>query len=603
MSEVDYAIYEQVQSERDITGDNFTKGQINYIWDCQGPKKCNLYRSYFRVRCKLTKGDGTTQLDKNDGIAPNMFCLDNIVQQMNHQINGKQVDEIQDYIPQLSALKKRIHYNESMLESLGSKTMFSQPNIHERINEVSSDGFNYKKEYIEEILHPGNQASRISSLGALVEGQANLGYAAGDRFAVAVNTGVITFDDGAAGATGQDARLIFNIGDTIIYSNQATNILRQGTVIAITGVDSITIRQDQAILVSALQTLVAGSFSRISSTRSLITGENTLFETELQLGDEIEYVNGDRHKVVRIISDTQIEVIPKISQSFALTADWRRIRKKPSRRVDEFELIWKPPMGIWDLDEWICGKQKLEITPHSSSVFQQYAIESLVNKTSAGNNPDFKFEIVDMLLYVYMGHTNKSYSGSKQYMFSACRAQSQALTTNSLTDKTFIVNPNTHSLTVFYQDERASDSSETIYSRSKFKIEADRELNLTRYYIKYHGHFLPNPSADPSYVSGDAKDHTTQNYYEMLMYSGSGLLKSDIEDLNRWQERGPFYHYKWPKSVKESTERVYVSSQFSASFGVGRNPNVFLVDHFYRGFTLNIQNGIVKDVKPDLPPN
>lgn len=602
MSEVDYAIYEQVQSERDITGDNFTKGQINYIWDCQGPKKCNLYRSYFRVRCKLTKNDGTTQLDKSDGIAPNMFCLDNIMQQMNHQINGKQVDEMQDYIPQLSALKKRIHYNESMLESLGSKTMFSQPNIHERINEVSSDGVNYKKEYIEEATHPGNQASRIQILGFEdIPISTYLDVAQPNQFGIAV-TGILTFDANG-GVAIPNTNTFLQVGDELIYPGN--NAAPQFAIVTQVNADAtVNLRHSGNDLTIQGNTNLADNTFRIrrrlpNSDNILadnVVGENTLFLTEFEEGDYIE-IAGVRYRVISITDDLNMRVENVNNAPVALTANWQRIRKKPSRRVDEFELIWKPPMGIWDLDEWICGKQKLEITPHSSTVFQQYAIESLVNKDST----NFKFEVVDMLLYVYMGHSNKSYSGSKAYRFSACRAQSQALTTSSLTDKTFIVNPNTHSLTVFYQDERASDSSETIYSRSKFKIEADRELNLTRYYIKYHGHFLPNPSADPSFVSAEAKDHTTQNYYEMLMYSGSGLMKSDIEDLNRWQERGPFYHYKWPKSVKESTERVYVSSQFS-DLG-GRNPNVFLVDHFYRGFTLNIQNGIVKDVKADLPPN
>lgn len=613
---MEYSKFEQVQSERDIKGSNFTKGNINFIWTTDGPKYTNPFRSYFRVRCRLSRGNTDNPLQLSDGIAPNMFLVDNLIQHQRHYINGVQVSETQDYIPQLSALHKRINYNEQMLETLGSKTMFSQANIHERINEVSSDGKD-QLDMVCEQSHPGDQESTIAytapsvalsiaNLNTQARNGRNLDAADTIQIIAAANTAV--WADNALGDL-VDISDIYNIGDIVSYVD-AANAVGSFVINSFAAALTANISSQQGIANSAATAiganhLVFRHYRRYQDGGDLV-GLNTLFETELEIGDEIlNKDNNEQYKVITITDDTNITVFPPPRDSFAATDNWCKLNKNNSRQVKDFELIWKPCMGFYYIDDWIQGKHKLEITPHAQGLIQQYAIEALTNKQpnlSVPANGDFTFEMTDMLMYVYTGYSEKSFSGSKSYSFTEMRAQSQTLTTSSLTDKTFIVNPNTHALTLFYQDSRAP-SDDTRFSRSKFTIEANQELNLSRYYIKYHGHFLPNPSADPEFDDATNKDFTTQNYYEMLMYSGAALLKSDVEDLNRWQERGPYYHYKWPKSVRERTERVYVSSQFSEEFIDNKFPNIFLVDHYLKNFTLKCSNGYVQEVTASRPVN
>ena len=54
--------------------------------------KWNPSKSYLKFRMSLKKGDGTP-LDTNYGLAPNMFCIDNIFQQIDMRINGVMVSE------------------------------------------------------------------------------------------------------------------------------------------------------------------------------------------------------------------------------------------------------------------------------------------------------------------------------------------------------------------------------------------------------------------------------------------------------------------------------------------------------------------------------
>ena len=47
--------YQEVQPERDITGDNFANGQINFNFTLDNAAYWNPYRSFLKIRCKIYK--------------------------------------------------------------------------------------------------------------------------------------------------------------------------------------------------------------------------------------------------------------------------------------------------------------------------------------------------------------------------------------------------------------------------------------------------------------------------------------------------------------------------------------------------------------------
>lgn len=285
-------------------------------------------------------------------------------------------------------------------------------------------------------------------------------------------------------------------------------------------------------------------------------------------------------------------------------------RRKASRKLEDFEILFKPPMGIFDVDAFLPGADYvLKMQPHGSTLIKQYAVESLRNSqprtvadasSATGNTDTYEFEVVSMELYICQGEiANPSESQDVGFSFQEIRAQMQNVTSNSLLNKTFTVNDNTKSLTLAFQSENAQ-SNDTRRSISKFAIANDEHLNLTRFYIQYNGVQLPNPIPDLDYSSGASLapgvvDYTAQRYYESLLYSGQNYLDS-VESLQDWQ-LSPYYHFKWPRSEgKEYTERVYVSCQFSTLTG---RPNMILFDHFDRAFKLHIRNGRVQKVEVD----
>lgn len=166
------SFYQEIQSERDVTGDNFSKGEINFNWTMSENAYFNPHKSYIRLRFSLTKSDGATQLEKSDNIAPNMFLVDNLFQQMSMSINNTVVSEISDYVAQVASLKHRMYKSEEHMNNLLSITMFSDAYGSERQSQVIAP--DSTKNQIKSYQVFENQAGTV---GVVVDGTMTLGTA------------------------------------------------------------------------------------------------------------------------------------------------------------------------------------------------------------------------------------------------------------------------------------------------------------------------------------------------------------------------------------------------------------------------------------------
>jgi len=270
-----------------------------------------------------------------------------------------------------------------------------------------------------------------------------------------------------------------------------------------------------------------------------------------------------------------------------------------SQRANEIELIWRPPLGIFDVNDELSGEYKFELTPHAEGVWQKYAVEALTNRAVGTTADDFAVTIQEINMYIWTCVYPSPYSGSKSLRISDMICNSQNLTTNSLTSKVFNVHAKNHSLTLAYQESSVGDDIR--FSRSKFKIQNEEELNLVRYYIQKDGITLPDPiprleKQDSRVVANanvNGKDFMTQRYYENYAYSKGDKLLIKKEDLQEWFDAGVFFHYKWGKGYKKS-DQVIVYSNFSSAFTT--NPQILLFDHYWCDISMNISNGKVVDI-------
>ncbi len=596
MVKVKYASYTQISPERDVTGSGFSRGQINFKMNMDSMSRWNPYKSYIRMRVRLSKINDNP-LDLDDGIAPNMFQGDTFWQQMNAQCNGVKVSEIDDYVGQVASLRQRYALPESRRKEFLSGTNFAQADIDKRINEVSVNGID-QENTIQERVHPGNQASTIAytlpsmalsiaDLNAQALNARNLDAA--DTIQILAGAASTARWVDTAGADLVDIRDIYRVGDIVNY--QSAGPVRSSFVI-VSFVDALNanIAADQAIANSAA-TAIGAAHSVIRHYNPYenggdIVGVNTLFLTELEVGDRLlNKDTNEEHKVITVTDNLNITVYPPPRTRFIATANWCRIRRKQSRRVKDYELIYKPSLGLFTIDDYLPGNWKIELTPHTNLKFQRYAIESLLDKTP---DVDYKLDIIDLQLYIWKGRVASPHNGMEDYDFTELRCQAQTITSASLLNKAFVVNKNSHTFTIAYQKPDAGD--DTRFSKTKFRMLNDFEKRISRYQLRINGETLPTPLPQIDTDAAANRDFATQQYYEQLNYNGTIYL-DEPEGLKEWFERGPYYSYRLPKKLGAESNRLYVSQEFSIT-----PPENFLLlvfDHYYSGFKLHLQNGLV----------
>lgn len=524
-----YSAYTQISPERDVTNDAFTKGQINFRINLDSMSRWNPYKSYMRMRVQMTDGGGN-MLNHTSKIAPNMFQGDCFWQQMNMSCNGVRVSSIDDYYIQIAALKKRMVYDQSRRDTMLKETNFAQASLKDRLAQVQEFGFSNGD--------PGWHSFM------------NLHQEDGD----------------------------------FILANE-----------------DVTIDRDDAASPYTIRYRANGGGG---------PGSVDLTETDLQIGDYIKICEDTQQEeafTVRRISyidvaeitveggNNSLNHLPNTSLIFPGSYGCRLYySKKPaSRRVRTYELIFRPCLGFFDIDEFLPGNYQFELTPCSSSSYQDYAVEGLVNLAGA----EFKVTVLDLQLYAYTGIASSPMNGIKHYDFSETRCQGQTLTSATLLNKCFVVNKKSHMYTLAFQD--AAAGSDIRLSRAKFRVDDDVHLSLRRYQLRCGSYSLPTPLPDIQKDPATNIDLSTQQYYEELMYTKSAYL-NDPESLSEWYDRGPYYSYRMPAPAANPSNRLYVSVEFSEFEG---NFIILLMDTYYTGFSISLDNGIIKGATRDVTIN
>ncbi len=532
---MNYNYFREVQPERAIQG-NFSSSHINFKFNLGSSNTWIPDKSFIKLRMRITKGDGT-RLTKDFGIAPNMNVCDNLFQQICMRANGTVVSEWNDYVAQCAALKSRLYNSMDKRGALLSTTNYQQIYINDRIMDVSEDGIEKQERYSEESIASLDRAESFK----------NTNFEVGaDTIALGAANGLFTFADANVVVGDElDIRHDFSVGDKVKISIPATN----GDEEPRTNIYTVT-------TVPTALTMTVSPFPRQTAINADGGGNYAVFD---------------------------IRKIPHASQ----------FRSQGSNYID---LIWKPPIGFFDIKETVCGTYCLQLTPHANGIWQKYAVEGLSNREHRGPNDaadatKYLVDISSILLIVSAQENNSPQSGSKTLSISDIQCGSQNITTSSLTSHVFNVDDKNHSLTLAFQD--AAVGEDITLSRSKFVISGNAEQNLVRYYLMKDGITLPDPI--PNIIvdrEGGIMD-VIQRYYETLLYSKGLSYLSKVETIKEWLDAGIFFHYKWGRGYKKSGQ-VTVYTNFSEQFAA--NPQILLFDHYTRIIRMNVSNGVLLDV-------
>ena len=546
--------YKQIQSLRDLTRTNFPNGQIRFNWSVPAQESWNPAFSFFTLRhdfngytkinrvgnANVTAQVPSHRLARIDGIAPVMFINDSLWQQMEMRINGITINKQDTYAHQIAALKHR------MCPEPKNKTMnelnFHSPYFIDRLNQVTSDG-KYKQR---PQLYEYDLIELIDQVGLDIA--ANVSILA---VILAGDEGDITF------VAGNDPKALgIKPGDVIMYKLAGLAVPVVATRMEVIEIDGfvVTVRVDTDVAIRAAAPVAADEFT--------------------------------------LISDT----LPKFVE-------------KEIPRKSIFETIWKPKLGFWSIDDWLPGGEyEIVLTPYPSSTYKISAIQSNKDESLISS---VQYEILNMQLNIC---TSKQPSTLKGISFYETRCQAKTLNTASLSQKQFTVNPKTEALTLAYQDQRVQSSYNI--PGGVFKIaEGDKQYNdyemfLSRFYIQYDGEVLPNPipnirnnKKNNELITEDEQneDLISQRYWETQF--NKVMIYDDIESMEEWKERGPYYHFHWPRQ-NAGASQVQVSTEFSKALpiinNVGLRPQVLLFEHYPCKYSFDLHMNYITDVKKTL---
>jgi len=479
--------YDQHPPTRDVTGNNFANGAIHFRFQTSGQKWWIPSRTYIRTRFKLTKGDGTTQLETTDEVAPNMGLMSNLFQSAEMRINDKVVSRVADFMPQVDALETRLTKSKSWLEGVGEATNWWEPDQSIRLAEVSSDG------KIIKAIQPADTTTL----------RANLGY---DAAGVANNNSYEVKEQEIDILRGTSANNLpvgaFAVGD-FFSPRSGANDGEQYKILAI--VNDTAAQQTYKIQgVTKAQAASVGNFAKVVSLRdgepSRRIGEFelvwqpplSLFKIghalpsgryELVLNPQtatayqrraIESVLGQASKAPTLPGGTPQDFNVSIENMYLYCATVE------GPRADDITYLL-------DLEQTRCQSEKI-----STENFQQknfdvspstYALTVAYQDLRAGEN------------------TALSASKFKSY-------------------------------------DNAGGGQVPV---------ASQELKLKRFFINYAGQNLPAPDADPQFVAG--KDYTIQRYSETQIYSGAWFDTGGAETIEEFHDRGAYYYFSWPRKM------------------------------------------------------
>jgi len=524
--------YQQITSTRGpLNGVNFPASQIQMDWEMGADRWWIPSRSYMRIRCRLTKEDGT-QLTMDDNIAPSMGLASNLFQKLEFKINNNTVATIAENVPLIDSLYNRQSKSKSWLDGTGASFNWWTADQVTRQAQVSKDGT---------LLSDGGVSSATVLSRTEMGFDAAGGGAADERNSWAYNqvAGTLTYARGTdgAGLDAAGASVQFPVGSFFRY----VGIPGQPNV----DMEVLTNDGGGNLTVNPLLRIAVGADGRV-----------------------------DFAKVVKVNG-----------------AD--------SRRIDGFELIWIPPVSIFQYNGALpTGRYTLLLTPQPSNSYKRFAIESTgVNKFPVPEiGANYDFEVVNMFMYVCTCQGPSVVDQDYVIDLETIESQETQFDGNNFRSEQFTVAPTTYQLTAAFQDSRVGLN--TLYSASKFKMGLDdADLKLKRFHIQYAGKTIPSPDYDGEYKNASAEDFTGQMYAETQINTGGVYSEGSSETIQDWHKRGPYYSFMWPKPAGDMSTRAIVYFQFDDSVAlVDGNQRVILFAHSRKAVVVSIRNGMVQRV-------
>jgi hypothetical protein len=219
------------------------------------------------------------------------------------------------------------------------------------------------------------------------------------------------------------------------------------TTLAALGIDALNTIDVSA---AGLITFAAGG-GVAPNTRDLFSPGDVLAVTGTGAGNTIKYGTVKNCPTTLTV---QLNETQTASTGASVLAAISLIRRTPriSKRDTAIEVIWRPPLSIFDYDKALpIGKYELQMNPQTASVYKNLIVESLVAAKTGGT--DFDVSVEDMYLYVPTVKAKRFGTGKFFIDLTEITCQKDTTTgaTSGFTHSRFTVPKSTYALTAAFR--------------------------------------------------------------------------------------------------------------------------------------------------------
>ena len=572
------AHYRQITASKDVTKEALYQGVQQFRFENSGTTWFVPSMSYFRLRCRLEQcrrdGERPQPILTGEDIAPSMGLAANLFKSVELRLNGHTLERITERLPQIDALKTRMRNTGSWLDQIGKTTNFWDPNFVHRRECVATDGYISKRGCF--YTHGVNPS--MTQEQAMFHVQHLIRYDSQRQ--------VLEFD--ANGQTPID----------IMHGSMA---LRTGD------------RLRHGELELEIVNVIDETHALVKVNGCDMDGNVNVEEEKDDDDDDDDNDDGNAPHAIAIGCNGWH--IQKIMHS----------GNNEARGHSDFEIVWRPPLGFFDIEHAIPpgGEWLIELNPANVMDAQKNVVESILSDLPVAFNINgenfqansFNFAGSDFFFYAYTLESQRFDHGDWFLDLQNTRCQLQSIPNNSmsLTQKTFDVPGKTNALTVAFQDQ--GPFGDTRYSQSKFKIRPapvnedngdgrfsaieGQDLMLERFFIQYGNEQKPVPDFDGKYTKVlsnstlPSYDFLVHRYIDTLMQANLYHTDGGAESYDDWLRRGPYYHFKWPKDAMQSSTRVTVNFKFARPFAGRQEHQVVLFSQWRSAYKITHRNGRV----------
>ncbi len=644
--------YDQIQALPNLTetDDDPRKfgqqGIIDFRWTYDSGSYWIPARSYIKFRIELKKNLAGDRLQLADDVAPAMGAASTLFSQIKYKINSTEISELSENIPQIDLLKKRLYNSGRWMNEVGASTNFYQSSFEDRQKQVCADVINeepeltYKREVLTQVqLFPGlnvldsitwTQVGNIITITDQSAGDLNTLIGVGDKVNFTINslTKLCTILDKTGFANNTGTFVV----DQDFGANQAIALI----TVALPNITLFKLRPP-LLVASALNqaalfpnvAVAADTIEWIEDDRMIVIRDDPTADADsinlrslFKVNDFISLTINGLTLISRVLSTSHLVqgstpvatfrqkgiITIHIDQNFGAD-DAQAVfnaqnflpimlqgatRLNDNRDLNEFELIWQPPISIFNVQHAVpaLGVNELEFTVESNN-YKKFFVESkLADRIDVDNGgADYVLRIKSMFLHVCRVSGDRI--DNKMFMLDLdeINCYRKTIEANNNTQISTTVKPSTNGIAIAYQDVNAGN--DTRFSLTKFKFRNEEELTLTRYYIRYNGLQKPQPDFDNDDPNPN-KDFIVEQYAKNQLYSGAWYDASQ-EKIKEWKERGIYLYHPWPKSAEDTSDRCIILSNFDTLSTV---PQRLLVFNMYKKVAMiQIENAKVIDVK------